>query len=91
MIKFIDLFAGIGGFHLAMKQFQSECVFASEWDGSCKEVYEKNFGIKPKGDITIVNEKYIPDHEILFAGFPCQAFSISGKQKGFVWQKLHLP
>ena len=83
MIKFIDLFAGIGGFHLAMKQFQSECVFASEWDGSCKEVYEKNFGIKPKGDITIVNEKYIPDHEILFAGFPCQAFSISGKQKGF--------
>ena len=83
MIKFIDLFAGIGGFHLAMKQFQSECVFASEWDGSCKEVYEKNFGIKPKGDITIVNEKYIPDHEILFAGFPCQAFSQAGLKKGF--------
>lgn len=81
--KYIDLFAGIGGFHLAMNHFNAECVFASEWDESAAQVYEKNFGLIPKGDITQINEKDIPQHDILCGGFPCQAFSISGKQKGF--------
>ena len=82
-LKFIDLFAGIGGFHLALSKINGECVFASEWDKDCQKVYEKNFGLKPHGDITKINEKDIPQHEILCAGFPCQAFSISGKRLGF--------
>jgi DNA (cytosine-5)-methyltransferase 1 len=81
--KFIDLFAGIGGFHLALHSFGAKCVFASEWDKHAQEVYEKNFKIKPHGDITEISENMIPSHDILCAGFPCQAFSISGKQKGF--------
>ena len=83
MIKFIDLFCGIGGFHLAMRGIKSKCVFASEWDKNCQDVYEKNFKIKPHGDITKIDEKNIPEHDLLFAGFPCQAFSISGKRLGF--------
>jgi DNA (cytosine-5)-methyltransferase 1 len=82
-LKFIDLFAGIGGFHLALNSFDSKCVYSSEWDKHSQRVYEKNFKIKPDGDITLVNEKKIPVHDILCGGFPCQAFSISGKQKGF--------
>ena len=82
-VKFVDLFAGIGGFHLALKNTNSECVFASEWDKKCQEVYEKNFNIKPNGDITLINAKDIPPHDLLCAGFPCQAFSISGKRLGF--------
>lgn len=81
--KFIDLFAGIGGFHYALESFGAECVFASEWDKYASQTYELNFGIKPKGDITLINENEIPSHEILCGGFPCQAFSISGKQRGF--------
>lgn len=81
--KFIDLFAGIGGFHLALSAFGAKCVFASEWDKSASETYENNFQIKPFGDITKINEQDIPAHDILCGGFPCQAFSISGKQKGF--------
>lgn len=81
--RYIDLFAGIGGFHLAMSSFGAECVFASEWDSSAAKVYEDNFGLKPHGDITKIDESEIPYHDILCAGFPCQAFSISGKQKGF--------
>jgi DNA (cytosine-5)-methyltransferase 1 len=80
---FIDLFAGIGGFHLALESLGAKCVYANEWDKDAQEVYESNFGIKPDGDITQVDEKTIPDHDILCAGFPCQAFSISGKQLGF--------
>ncbi len=80
---FIDLFAGIGGFHLALSSFGAHCVFASEWDKHAAETYQQNFGIKPFGDITKINEKDIPKHDILCGGFPCQAFSISGKQKGF--------
>lgn len=80
---FIDLFAGIGGFHLALQSFGAKCIFASEWDKHAKEVYFENFGIIPHGDITKIDEKTIPNHDILCAGFPCQAFSISGKQKGF--------
>ena len=82
-MKFIDLFAGIGGFHLALSSFNSKCVFASEWDKHAQSVYEKNFGIKPFGDITLIDEKEIPNHDIICGGFPCQAFSISGKQRGF--------
>lgn len=81
--KYIDLFAGIGGFHLAMSSFNAECVFASEWDSFAAKVYENNFGIKPFGDITKIDETVVPEHDILCGGFPCQAFSISGKQKGF--------
>lgn len=80
---FIDLFAGLGGFHLALESMGAKCVYASEWDEPVKKVYAENFGIVPDGDITKINEKNIPDHDVLCAGFPCQAFSISGKQKGF--------
>ena len=81
--KFIDLFAGIGGFHLALSSLGAECVYANEWDKHAQKVYESNFSIIPEGDITKVNENTIPNHDILCAGFPCQAFSISGKQRGF--------
>jgi len=80
---FIDLFAGIGGFRLAFESFGAKCVFSSEWDKDCQEVYFANFGEKPTGDITKISESEIPNHDILCAGFPCQAFSISGKQLGF--------
>lgn len=80
---FIDLFAGIGGFHLAMHKLGGKCVFASEIDKDAQEVYEMNFGIKPFGDITKIDEKDIPHHDVLCAGFPCQPFSKAGKQMGF--------
>ena len=81
--KFIDLFAGIGGFHLAMDSLGGECVFASEWDSAAQDTYFENFGIRPSGDITLIDEKDIPDHDVLCAGFPCQPFSKAGKQVGF--------
>lgn len=82
-LKFIDLFAGLGGFRLALESFGAKCVYSNEWDKYAQKVYQMNFGDKPEGDITLVDENKIPDHDILCAGFPCQAFSISGKQKGF--------
>ena len=81
--KFIDLFAGIGGFRIALESFGAQCVYSNEWDKYAQETYKMNFGDVPEGDITQVDEKNIPDHDILCAGFPCQAFSISGKQQGF--------
>ncbi len=81
--KFIDLFAGIGGFRLALESYGAECVYSNEWDKYAQEVYHQNFGDIPEGDITLVDETTIPNHDILCAGFPCQAFSISGKQRGF--------
>jgi DNA (cytosine-5)-methyltransferase 1 len=81
--KFIDLFAGIGGFHLALNSFGAECNFASEWDKHAQNVYYQNHKLQPHGDITLINENDIPKHDILCGGFPCQAFSISGKQQGF--------
>ena len=88
-LKYIDLFCGIGGFRIAMEQscqengLISECVFSSDIDSYCQDSYEINFGHRPAGDITKINEKEIPDHDILFAGFPCQPFSIIGQRKGF--------
>lgn len=82
-MKFIDLFAGLGGFRIALESLGAECVYSNEWDKQVQKVYEENFGEIPDGDITKVNENMIPDHDILCAGFPCQAFSISGKQQGF--------
>jgi DNA (cytosine-5)-methyltransferase 1 len=81
--NFIDLFAGIGGFHLALNSMGANCVFASEWDKHAADTYQENFHLKPFGDITQIAEKDIPKYDILCGGFPCQAFSISGKQKGF--------
>jgi DNA (cytosine-5)-methyltransferase 1 len=83
--KFIDLFAGIGGFRLALQNLGGKCVFTSEWDEYAKKTYRANFGETPFGDITKVYTKnYIPGgFDLLCAGFPCQAFSIAGNQKGF--------
>ncbi|MBH52578.1 MAG: DNA (cytosine-5-)-methyltransferase [Chloroflexi bacterium] len=82
-LKYIDLFAGIGGFRLALDSFGAKCVFSSEWNKFSKQVYATNFEDMPHGDITKIDETTIPDHDLLCGGFPCQAFSISGKQKGF--------
>lgn len=81
--KFIDLFCGIGGFHLALESFGAECVFASDINPEACKVYKDNFGIEPLGDITKIDIGNIPDHDIICAGFPCQPFSISGKKDGF--------
>lgn len=81
--SFIDLFAGLGGFRLALESLGAQCVYSSEWDEHVRAVYADNFGEFPDGDITKVNENSIPDHDILCAGFPCQPFSISGNQLGF--------
>lgn len=83
MATFIDLFAGIGGFHYALEAQGHELVFASEWDKDACDVYEKNHGMRPAGDITALKETDVPAHDIIAAGFPCQAFSVSGKQNGF--------
>ncbi|MBF2755276.1 MAG: DNA (cytosine-5-)-methyltransferase [Gammaproteobacteria bacterium AqS3] len=80
---FIDLFAGVGGFHLAASRQGLECVFASEIDQAAGEVYAANFGLAPAGDITAINARDIPDHDLLCAGFPCQPFSIIGSRGGF--------
>jgi len=80
---FIDLFAGIGGMRMAFQNLGGKCVFSSEWDISAQKTYELNFGEVPFGDITKIKEKDIPNHDILVAGFPCQAFSIAGKRGGF--------
>jgi len=83
--KFIDLFAGIGGFRLALQNLGGKCVFTSEWDRYSKKTYRANFGEIPFGDITKYETKsYIPDNfDVLCAGFPCQAFSIAGRRGGF--------
>jgi DNA (cytosine-5)-methyltransferase 1 len=75
---FIDLFAGIGGFRIAMQEQGGKCVFSSEWDPYAKKTYEVNFGEVPYGDIRKIDEKEIPQHDLLCAGFPCQPFSLAG-------------
>lgn len=82
-MTFIDLFAGIGGIRLPFDELGYKCVFSSEWDKAACDTYEANFGERPSGDITKIDEKDIPRHDLLLAGFPCQAFSIMGKMKGF--------
>jgi DNA (cytosine-5)-methyltransferase 1 len=79
--SFIDLFAGIGGMRIAFERQGGECLFSSEWDKYCQKSYFDNFGVIPQGDIRSVDEKNIPDHDILVAGFPCQPFSIAGVSK----------
>lgn len=82
---FIDLFAGIGGFRIALQNTGGKCIYSSEWDAQAQKTYFANFGEMPFGDITKESTKrYIPENfDVLCAGFPCQPFSISGKQKGF--------
>ena len=83
--KFVDLFAGIGGFHAALGALGGECVYASEWDKDAARIYERNWNLKPDGDITLAaNDEVmnVPVHDVLVGGFPCQPFSKSGKQMG---------
>jgi DNA (cytosine-5)-methyltransferase 1 len=82
-LRFIDLFAGLGGFHLALKALGHECVFACELDEDIADLYEKNFGLRPFGDIRALDIPSLPTHDVLCAGFPCQPFSKAGGQRGF--------
>ena len=82
MQRFIDLFAGIGGFHVALRQRGMDCVFASEIDKDATRAYAVNFGQIPRGDICQIANHDIPPHDVLCAGFPCQPFSRSGKREG---------
>ncbi len=82
-MKFIDLFCGIGGFRIALESLGSRCVFSSDIDKHACKTYNDNFGDYPLSDISLINEKEIPDFDILCAGFPCQPFSIAGLRKGF--------
>ncbi len=81
--RFIDLFAGIGGIRLGFEEFFGRCIFSSEWDKYAQMTYEANFEDKPNGDITKIDEKEIPNFDILLAGFPCQPFSNAGLKMGF--------
>lgn len=85
--RFVDLFAGLGGFHVALQELGGEGVFAAEWEPGLNALYERNFGVTPWSDVADLDDELIldrvPDHEVLTAGFPCQPFSKSGKQQGF--------
>lgn len=80
-LRFIDLFAGIGGMRIAFENAGGRCVYSNEWNKYCQQTYFANFNEKPDGDITKVTAEEIPDHDILVAGFPCQPFSIAGVSK----------
>ena len=80
---YIDLFAGIGGIRIPFQELGGKCVFTSEWDQFAQKTYKMNFGGKIAGDITLLDEKKIPDFDILLGGFPCQPFSQAGLHKGF--------
>ena len=82
-ITFIDLFCGIGGFRLALESLGAKCVFSCDTDRQARKTYQANFGEEPEGDITTIAADSIPDFNILCGGFPCQPFSIAGKQRGF--------
>jgi DNA (cytosine-5)-methyltransferase 1 len=86
-LRFVDLFAGLGGFHVALKDLGHTCVFASEIDETLRTLYQKNFGIEPAGDIRKVAPKDIPPHDILCSGSPCQPFSKAGEQEGLTCPK----
>ncbi|MBE6413342.1 MAG: DNA cytosine methyltransferase [Verrucomicrobiaceae bacterium] len=81
--KFIDLFCGLGGFRIAFEKLGGECVFSSDIDKHVQKIYKLNFGEFPHGDITKIDAKDIPSHDILCAGFPCQPFSMAGRRLGF--------
>lgn len=81
--NFIDLFCGMGGFHRALENLGGKCVFASDIDKNCQDIYEKNFGLRPVGDIREVKSEDVPDHDILCGGFPCQTFSNAGRRAAF--------
>ncbi|MBU9579937.1 DNA (cytosine-5-)-methyltransferase [Ralstonia mannitolilytica] len=81
--RFVDLFAGLGGFHLALHRLGGVCVFAAEWKEHLRDLYQENFGLRPAGDITHVHPDEVPAHDVLTAGFPCQPFSKAGEQLGF--------
>ena len=82
-MKFVDLFAGLGGFHHGLLNAGNfKCVFASEIDEELRNIYKINYGLKPQGDITKIDESTIPSHDLLCAGFPCQPFSLAGAQEG---------
>ena len=83
IFKFIDLCAGIGGFHLALKEYCGECVLAAEIDKFAIEVYKENYNIDSENNITKISKKDIPTYDVLCAGFPCQTFSKAGSQQGF--------
>ncbi|HEX9774105.1 MAG TPA: DNA (cytosine-5-)-methyltransferase [Actinomycetota bacterium] len=82
-LSFVDLFAGLGGFHIALARFGFRAVMASEIDPNLRELYEHNFELKPEGDIRAIDARAVPPHDILCAGFPCQPFSKAGTQHGF--------
>ena len=82
LMRFIDLFAGLGGFHVGLAKLGHDCVFACEIDDNLRRIYKRNFGIEPVGDITKIKASAIPRHELLCAGFPCQPFSKAGDQQG---------
>ncbi|SDJ85812.1 DNA (cytosine-5)-methyltransferase 1 [Cryobacterium psychrotolerans] len=81
--RFVDLFAGLGGFHTALAKLGGSCVFACEWVEGLQDLYQRNYGMRPHGDITTISAVLVPDHEFLAAGFPCQPFSKAGDQLGF--------
>lgn len=81
-MRFVDLFAGLGGFHRALARLGHDCVMASEIDQKLADLYELNHGVRPRGDVTALPMADIPHHDILCAGFPCQPFSKAGAQLG---------
>jgi DNA (cytosine-5)-methyltransferase 1 len=87
-MKFIDLFAGLGGFNLALSKLGHECIFASEIDKDLQAIYKKNFNLDIRGDIKLIEPREIPKHDILCAGFPCQPFSKAGAQQGFSYPEI---
>ena len=87
--RFIDLFAGVGGFRIGLEALGGECVFSSEWNSYSQTTYEKWFGEKPIGDINTISYADIPDHDILCGGFPCQPFSLAGVSKKNSLGRLH--
>lgn len=90
-MRFVDLFVGLGGFHLALRELDHICVFACEIDETLRSLYEKNFNMQCAGDIRGIDPRDIPSHDILCAGFPCQPFSKAGGQEGFHAEHTRYP